>query len=58
LFQRETSILNEYKPGLHRPGENYPELPAPRPSGAQPKMIPEQLIRDYRSGAKNEVVFF
>jgi len=51
----DSEILQNYKPGLHRPGENYPDLPEPRPSGARPKMVPEQLIKDYRSGAKNEV---
>jgi len=55
VCQEDSHLLQNYKPGLHRPGENYPELPEPRPSGARPKMVPEQLIKDYQSGAKNEV---
>jgi len=55
MYQANSQTLQNYIPGLHRPGENYPTLPEPRPSGARPKMIPEQLIRDYTSGAKNEV---
>jgi len=55
VVQAESQLLQNYIPGLHRPGENFPELPEPRPSGARPKIVPEHLIREYRSGAKNEV---
>lgn len=54
-YLADSQVLQTYIPGLHRPGENFPQLPEPRPSSARPKMVPEQLIKDYRSGAKNEI---
>jgi hypothetical protein len=56
-LQQEQEILKNYIPGLHRPGENYPELPALR-SNNKPKEIPEQLVSEYKSGRKNAVRSF
>jgi double-stranded RNA-specific adenosine deaminase len=54
-YQEQQQVLKGYIPGLHRPGENYPELPAPRPNNIQPKQLPDSFVEDYKSGAKNPI---
>lgn len=54
-FQEREELLQKFIPGLHIPGQNFPQLPETRSNATERQEIPDELVRGYKSGAKHPV---